>query len=194
VAGALCIVLGMGMPTVAVYVLLAALVAPSMIDLGIKPIAAHMFVMYLGMMSFLTPPVAIASYFAASMAQAPPIATSIVAMRFSWTAYIVPFLFVFSPSLLLEGDSAFDLCLAIASAVAGVWLVSAGMVGYFTRSLGPVGRILFVVAGFLLLIPHEVASWAIWTDAAGAVLGVLIVGYEVAGARAAVRLSRLRPP
>jgi len=177
-AAFLCIILGMGMPTIAVYIILAALVAPSLVELGILPIAAHMFVMYLGMMSFLTPPVAIAAYFAASMADAPPMATGWTCMRFGWTAYVVPFLFVFSPSLLLQGDDAFLLVVDVTTAIGGVWLVSAAMIGYLINPLSMAMRGLAMLAGVLLLIPQELTTGAGWTDVAGAVLALILIATD----------------
>jgi TRAP-type uncharacterized transport system fused permease subunit len=111
IAALLCIVLGMGMPTIGVYVLLAVLIAPALVELGFDPLAAHMFILYLGMMSMITPPVAIGAFFAASLAGAEPMRTGFTAMRFGWTAYIVPFLFIFSPALLLQGDNALEMAL-----------------------------------------------------------------------------------
>ena len=93
----------MGLPTVGVYVLLATLVAPSLVEVGVKPMAAHLYVMYFGMMSMITPPIAIAAFAAASVAKADPMRTGFAATRFGWTAFIVPVLFVYSPSLLLIG-------------------------------------------------------------------------------------------
>jgi len=177
ISALLCIVLGMGMPTLGVYVLLAILVAPSLVEVGVSPLAAHMFILYFGMMSLITPPVAVAAFFAASIAKAPAMATGWTCMRFGWTAYIVPFLFVFSPSLLLQGSTA-DLIIDVSSAIAGVWLVSAGMIGYFARSMAIGGRSLLMLAGALLLIPSEVAPWAVWTDWAGLTLGIAIVIWE----------------
>ncbi|HLB15539.1 MAG TPA: TRAP transporter fused permease subunit [Burkholderiales bacterium] len=178
VAGSLCIVLGMGMPTVAVYVILAALVAPSMVELGVTPLAAHMFVMYLGMMSFLTPPVAIAAYFAASMAQAPAMATAWTSMRFGWTAYVVPFLFVFAPSLLLEDADPWHVTIDVATAVGGVWLISMAMVGYALRPLSAALRVLVFAAGVMLLVPFKIAPGGHWTNAAGAVLALALLARE----------------
>jgi TRAP transporter 4TM/12TM fusion protein len=182
-AAFLCIILGMGMPTIAVYIILAALIAPSLVELGILPIAAHMFVMYLGMMSFLTPPVAIAAYFAASMADAPPMATGWTCMRFGWTAYVVPFLFVFSPSLLLQGNDAVVLVVDVATAIGGVWLVSAAMIGYFINLLSWPMRALAMLTGILLLIPQELTAGAGWTDVAGAVLAVALVAIDYSAMR-----------
>jgi TRAP transporter 4TM/12TM fusion protein len=186
IAALMCIVLGMGMPTLGVYVLLAVLVAPSLVEVGFTPLAAHMFILYLGMMSFITPPVAIAAFFAASLAGAEPMRTGFTAMRFGWTAYIVPFLFVFSPALLLQSPSWTTTAITIATALAGVWLVSAAMIGYFARPLTWLGRAAFMFAGLCLLIPDEIADWARWTDAAGAILGFTLVVYELrAGGREA---------
>ena len=185
IAAFLCIVLGMGMPTLAVYAMLATLVAPSLVDLGITPLAAHMFILYLGMMSFVTPPVAIGAYFAASLAGAEPLKTGFAATRFGWTAYIVPFLFVFSPSLLLQSKSAIDTAIAIATAVAGIWLVSAGMIGFVTRPLSLALRAGLLAGGLALLVPHEIAPWALWANVAAAPLAALRVAGEIVAARRA---------
>jgi TRAP-type uncharacterized transport system fused permease subunit len=178
IAGGVCIVLGMGMPTLAVYILLAALIAPSLVELGISPLAAHMFVMYLGMMSSLTPPVAIAAFFAASMAGAPPMATGWTAMRFSWTAYVVPFLFVFSPTLLLEDRDAVRVVIDVATAIGGVWLISMAMVGYMLRPLQLPMRVLTFVAGVMLLVPYKIAPGGHWTNGAGAVFALALLAWE----------------
>jgi TRAP transporter 4TM/12TM fusion protein len=174
-SGALCIVLGMGMPTLGVYVLLAVLFAPAFVEVGIAPIAAHMFILYLGMMSFVTPPVAIAAFFAANVAGADPMRTSWVAMRFSWTAYIVPFLFVFSPSLLLQGDSWLVTVTSVGTAVIGVWFVSSGMIGYGLGRTGTWTRAASVVAGGLLLLPVEIVYWAVYANLMGGVLAATVI-------------------
>jgi TRAP-type uncharacterized transport system fused permease subunit len=185
IAAVLCIVLGMGMPTLAVYAMLATLVAPSLVDLGITPLAAHMFILYLGMMSFVTPPVAIGAFFAASLAGAEPLKTGFAATRFGWTAYIVPFLFVFSPSLLLQSPSVLGTAIAIVTAIAGIWLVSAAMVGFISRPLSLARRGALLIAGLALLVPPEIARWALWANIAAAPLGVLLVVTELTAARRA---------
>ena len=179
IAAILCIVLGMGMPTIGVYVLLSVLVAPSLVEVGFSPLASHMFILYLGMMSMITPPVAIGAFFAASLAGAPPMRTGFVAMRLGWTAYIVPFLFMFSPALLLQGGSTVETATAIATAIIGVWLISAGMVGYLAGPIVPWLRAGFVVSGTCLLIPDQIAHWAAWTDMAGAIAGGLTVACQL---------------
>ncbi|WP_369856649.1 TRAP transporter permease [Candidatus Thalassolituus haligoni] len=152
ISALVCIVLGMGMPTVGVYLLLAVLVAPSLIQVGVEPIAAHLFIFYMGMMSMITPPIAIGAFFAASIAGADPIKTAFTSMRLGWTAYIVPFLFVTTPALLLLGDTG-DIVIAISTTLAGVWAISVGFVGYFGQRLGSLQRFGFIASGALLLFP-----------------------------------------
>ncbi len=182
-AAAICIVLGMGMPTLAVYVLLAALIAPSLVEVGIQPLAAHMFILYLGMMSFITPPVAIASFFAASLAEAPPMATGWTSMRFGWTAYVVPFLFVFAPALLLQNPDVTVTVITVGTAIAGVWLMSAAMIGYFFRIMNIGMRAAIMAAGILLLIPTAFGPWVVWANAAGGVIAALLLTYEFIAAK-----------
>ena len=172
-AALISIVLGMGMPTLGVYLLLATLVTPSMVEVGIPPMAAHLFALYFGMLSLITPPVAVAAFTAATVAESDFLRTGFAAVHFGWTAYVVPFLFVLAPELLMEG-SAFEILHTAATAVIGVWLVSAGFMGFFARPLGAVHRVLFMAAGFLLFFPAGGVSYGIWTDVAGACLaGVL---------------------
>lgn len=180
IAAMLCIVLGMGMPTIGVYVLLSVLLAPSLIELGFSPIASHMFILYFGMMSMITPPVAIGAFFAASMAGAPPMRTGFIAMRFGWTAYIVPFIFMFSPALLLQGTSTSEAVVAVGTAIAGVWLISSGMIGYLFRLMTWWMRVGFIVAGAGLLIPDSLLPGS---DLAGGILGTILVTAEYFAAR-----------
>jgi TRAP transporter 4TM/12TM fusion protein len=183
-----CIVLGMGLPTVGVYVLLAALVAPALIKVGVSPIAAHLYVMYFGMMSMITPPVAIAAFAAASIAGADPMRTGWSAVAFGWTAFVVPFLFVLSPQLLLQG-APWAVALAAATAMAGVWLVSIAVTGYFLRPLAAPWRAAFAASGLMALIPAGAFPGAIYTDAAGMLAGLGLIGYEIAVRR---RRSRVK--
>jgi TRAP transporter 4TM/12TM fusion protein len=146
------IILGMGMPTTAVYVLLAVLVAPGLAKLGILPIAAHLFIFYFGMLSMITPPVCIASYAAATIGKTDPIKTGWAAMRLCSIAYVVPFLFVFSPTLLLIGHW-YDVLASVLTAVGGAILLGVGIVGYLFRPVGAVKRVFFITAAIGLLIP-----------------------------------------
>ncbi len=177
-AAVVCILLGMGLPTAGVYVLLAALVAPAMVEVGVVPIAAHLYVMYFGMMSMITPPVAIAAFAAAGLARADPMRTGWEACRFGWSAYVVPFLFVLSPTLLLIGP-ADAVALAIVTAVLGIWLVSIALIGYFMRPMGAALRAVFGFSGLMALIPAGAFPGAAITDIVGALLGAILIGREV---------------
>lgn len=173
-----CIILGMGLPTLGVYVLLAALVAPALIEVGIEPIAAHLYVLYFGMMSMITPPIAMAAFAAASIAKAPSMATGLAAMRFGWSAYVIPILFVFSPSLLMIGEP-LDITLTIVTAGIGVWLISAALAGYFSDQLTGLMRGLFTVCGLLALIPASAFPGAIVSDLLGVGGGVVLMAAEL---------------
>jgi TRAP-type uncharacterized transport system fused permease subunit len=174
------LILGMGMPTTAVYVLLAVLVAPGLAKLGILPIAAHLFIFYFGMLSMITPPVCIASYAAASIGKTDPIKTGWEGMRLCAIAYVVPFLFVFSPSLLLIGHW-YVVLLSVATAVVGAVLLGVGLVGYLFRPVGVLKRILFILAATGLLIPLHSGEFAALTWASNGIalaLAVLLVLIE----------------
>jgi TRAP transporter 4TM/12TM fusion protein len=173
-----CIILGMGLPTLGVYVLLAALVAPALIQLGVEPIAAHLYVLYFGMMSMITPPIALAAFAAASIAKAPSMATGWAAMRFGWVAYVIPILFGFSPTLIMVGTPQ-SIGLAIVTAGLGVWLISAALAGFFSGPLSGVSRILFTGAGLLALIPSDAFAGAIYSDVMGIALGIALVLHDV---------------
>jgi TRAP-type uncharacterized transport system fused permease subunit len=175
-SAAVCIVLGMGLPTVGVYVLLAALVAPSLIEVGVEPIAAHMYVMYFGMMSMITPPIAIAAFAAASLAGADAMRTGFAACRFGWTAFIVPVLFVFSPNLLLIGGT-WTIAWAFFTAMGGVWLISIAFVGHFQRPLTAMMRLLFFAFGISALIPADMFG-GVLLDSIGVAGGAVLIAYE----------------
>ncbi|MCP1673684.1 TRAP transporter 4TM/12TM fusion protein [Natronocella acetinitrilica] len=186
-AAAASVVLGMGMPTVGVYVLLATLVAPAMIEAGVTPMAAHMFVLYFGMLSMVTPPVALAAFAAGHLAQADPWRTSMAAVKLGWTAYIVPFLFVFSPVLLLEQGVSLDFFWILASALLGVWLVSAAIAGQFFGRIGASYRLLLTVAGLMVLVPPNAFEGAVMVEVAGLALAAVAVTWLVIAARRAAR-------
>lgn len=181
VAAVLCIILGMGMPTLGVYVLLAVLIAPALVEAGVTPIAAHMFILYLGMMSFVTPPVAIGAFFAANLAKGDPMRTAWIAMRYSWVAYVIPFLFVVSPTLLLQEGGVFETGLAIATAGVGIWFVSAGMVGFGMRRMPPLGRLAAMVGGGMLLLPIGATDWAPMANLVGGALAAAVLVVEYIG-------------
>jgi len=178
ITAAVTLLLGMGMPTPAVYVLAAALAAPAMIALGVPVLAAHLFVVYYASMSAITPPVAVAAFAAASIAQADPIRIGLIACRLAIVAFALPFCFVFRPGLLLLGD-----LLGIASALlvtlAGVVALVAGFEGWLGRALSSAQRVLLLLAGLALIAPDPL------TDLIGAVLSVVALASVWRRARAA---------
>ncbi|WP_099867143.1 TRAP transporter permease [Pararhizobium haloflavum] len=177
-----CIVLGMGLPTLGVYVLLAALVAPALIEVGIEPMAAHLYILYFGMMSMITPPIAIAAFAAASIARASAMATGFAAVKFGWSAFVIPFLFVFSPTLIMIGQPV-EIAVAVVTAGIGVWLISAALAGYFVARLSPAMRGLFIIAGLLALIPAGAFPGAGVTDLVGVAAGLALMAFELYRAR-----------
>ncbi len=152
-------ILGIGMTVTAAYIFLAIVLVPALTNSGLDPLASHMFVMYWGMLSFITPPVALAAFAAASVAHVSPMRAGIEAMRLGAIIYFVPFFFVFNPALLLQGGALENLQ-AISTALLGVALVSAALQGYLI-GLGELGRgsrgtavrILIGIAGLTLALP-----------------------------------------
>ena len=183
-AAAVSIILGMGLPTIGVYVMLAILVAPALVKVGVPPLAAHLFILYFGMMSLITPPVAPAAYVAAAIAGSPSMATGWTAVRFGWSSYIVPFLFVYSPAILMKG-SWWDILVVTLTSLAGIWLICAAMVGYFTRVLPLAMRLAFIAAGIMMLLPHQASTLMLWLNIIGAALGFTLLFLELKNRKAA---------
>jgi len=150
-------ILGMGMPLIGTYIMLVILIAPAMIEAGVPPLAAHLFVMYFGTMSFLTPPVCISVYVAAGIANSNPMRTGFQAVRLGIVAYIVPFVFVYSPALLLMG-TAKDTAFVVLTALMGIISLAIGLEGYLFKKIDIVKRIGFVLSGLMLILPiHSVS-------------------------------------
>jgi len=185
IAAIICIVLGMGMPTTGVYVLLAALVAPSLVEAGVEKLSAHMFILYFGMMSMITPPIALAAFAAASLSRADPMKTGFAAMRMGWVAYVIPFLFVLSPTLIMLGEP-WKIALNVCTASVGVFAASVAVVGYFTRPLGFAPRVLLAIGGLMAVFPDTAIGMHGVIDAAGIVLSAAILGREYLTTRRAL--------
>ena len=151
------LLLGMGLPTTAAYVLGASVLAPALITLGIPALAAHLFVMYYACLSALTPPVCVAVFMAAGLAKANWFKTGCISCMVALPIFVVPFTFCYNPALLLEG-SALEVVTAVITALLGVVLIDICTVGYLKRPVNPVLRILLLVGGILLLIPSYVVS------------------------------------
>ncbi len=178
------IVLGMGMPTTPAYIVMVSLLVPAIIKLGAVTPAAHMFAFYFAILSAITPPVALAVFAAAGLAKANMWSTGWAAMRAAAPAYIVPFMFVYEPALLLIGNWTTSLHAAVSASI-GVILLSAGLFGYLLRPATLWQRAILVVAALLLIKP----GWM--TDLAGLLLGasvaiVQLVSSRRGAARAAV--------
>lgn len=196
-AAGVCIVLGMGMGTVAVYVLVATLLGPALSQLGILPIAGHLFLFYFAMLSLLTPPVCVAAYAAAAIGGAHPMKTGFEAVRLGAVAYIVPFLFVYSPTLLLIGTFT-DVLLAVVTAFLGTALLAVGLVGYLYRHIGWSWRLPLIAAGIALLIPpRSPIPFSEAINIVGATIGIVFVLLEKLGRRhrlASIGETSAEPP
>ena len=173
-AGAISIILGMGMPTVGVYLLLATLVIPSMVEAGVPPIAAHMFAFYFGILSMITPPVAAAAFAAATVAKSDFLRTGVAAVAFGWPAYVVPFIFALSPEMLWQG-TAFEIARIFLLSVVGVFLISAGWIGFWAGRMGALWRVAFAVAGVACLLPGSAIPGGAALDAFGLIAGALMI-------------------
>jgi TRAP transporter 4TM/12TM fusion protein len=180
VGGVIGIILGMGMPTTAVYILLATLIAPSIVETGVPKLAAHMFVIYFGMLSMITPPVALAAYAAANISKAGVMETGWAACRIGWVKFVLPFMFVLSPTLLMIGKPSSIIYDAF-TAFLGVYIATVGIVGFFQREIGPVLRLVMIAAGVAAILPDAALGFAIpgLISATGILVGgtVLVVEY-----------------
>jgi TRAP transporter 4TM/12TM fusion protein len=144
------LVLGMGLPTTAAYLILASVVAPSLVKMGLTPLSAHMFVFFYGCISTITPPVALASYVAAGLAGANADRVGWIAFRFGTVSFILPFMFVYGPSLLMKGTF-LEILWTVAVSIAGVFAVAASVVGHLKGPLSPLPRGLLLISGVLLI-------------------------------------------
>jgi TRAP transporter 4TM/12TM fusion protein len=178
------LILGMGLTTSAAYILTVILGGPVLIELGVHPLAAHMFVFYYACLSTITPPVALASFAGAAIAGSKPFATGFESMRLAAVAYLVPYFFVFSPELIWKGSIG-TIALAAFSATIGTIALGSGLMGYLVARLNPFFRLLLLAAGLCLIKP------GLWTD----ILGVVVLGgitcYQLSSSRksAAVQLN-----
>jgi len=192
VSALICTVLGMGMPTSGVYVLLAALVAPSLVEAGVQPIAAHLFILYFGMMSMITPPVALAAFAAATISKADALGTGLAAMRIGWAAYIIPFIFLGSPALLLDGPWT-SVISPLFLSVTGIAAICIGVVGHLQRSLGLGGRLFFFMLGLASLPLGYLPEISMPLHFLFAVAAILLVVSHMFMARRLARADPIAP-
>src|SRR3990172_3179250 len=152
-------IFGMGMTITACYIFLAIVLAPPLVAAGFDPVAVHLFMLYWGMVSFITPPVAIAAFVAAGIAKAAPMAVGLRAVRLGSTMYFVPFFFVLNPALILRGAPG-EIAVVVATAVIGIWLIASAIEGYMIglgrldRGIGgAVARLLLFASGMAMALP-----------------------------------------
>ncbi|MBE6991943.1 MAG: TRAP transporter permease [Ruminococcaceae bacterium] len=167
-----CIILGMGVPTTANYVIMATTCAPILTKMGIEPIAAHMFVFYFGIVADITPPVALAAYAGSAIAKANPMKTGLNASRLAIAAFIIPYIFAMSPSMLFVNANAIEVVQIILTSILGMFSVSIGMVGFLRAKVSPLLRIIAIVGGLALIIP------GLTTDLVGLAVIVLLVVFQ----------------
>jgi TRAP transporter 4TM/12TM fusion protein len=176
------IILGLGVPTTANYIIMATLMAPALIQLDVPPLAAHMFVFYFGILADTTPPVGLGAYVAAGIARAGPIRTAIEGFKFSITAFIIPFMFVYNPTLLLIGDiQVFELGWLVVSGLIGVYALSVMKEGWWRTRANALERIAMTVAAILLIQP------SLTVDIAGFALMGVVYGWQTVKLRLEAR-------
>ncbi len=165
------IILGMGLPPIVSYIVLAALEAPVLVSMGIEPIAAHLFIFYYCTLSLLTPPICTTAFTAASIAEAPPMRTGFESVRFGIVLFTLPYLFVYTPSLLMHG-TIYEILMVIIIAAAGVFSLAIAAQGFFLTRLKFFERSLFAAASILIFWPNSVVI------ASGILLFVALIIFE----------------
>ena len=175
-----CIVLGMGVPTTANYCIMAATCAPILIRMGVPTLAAHFFVFYFGIVADLTPPVALAAYAGAAIAQANPMKTALTATKLAIGAFIVPYVFALNPAMLFIDTTASEIILICITSLIGIFAVSASLEGYFLHHMACYERVLCVCGGLLLIYP------GLATDVIGVVLVAVATVIQIATKKKAV--------
>jgi TRAP transporter 4TM/12TM fusion protein len=173
----LAFILGIGLPTVSVYILTATLLAPALVKLGVTPMAAHMFVMYNGMLSMITPPVAFAAYAAANIARTDGWTTGWVACLVGWSTFVLPFLFVLTPSLLMDGTWT-EIALNFTRVTFGIWIGTTAAVGYALSRLSPTERAVAVVVSLMVVLPPAAFDAAIWINLVGIATAVVLLAFD----------------
>ncbi|MEX2127960.1 MAG: TRAP transporter permease [Xanthobacteraceae bacterium] len=177
------IVLGMGMPTTPAYIIMAALLIPALIKLGVVVPAAHMFAFYFAILSAITPPVALAVYAAAGLAKSDLWSSGWAAVKIGAAGFIVPFMFVYEPALLMISDDWLWIIWRFVCACVGIVIFAGGLHGYFLVGASWWQRALLVAGGFCLVVP------ALWTDFAGALLAAIVIGSQLFDRRAAQKTA-----
>jgi len=181
------VLFGMGLPTVVCYVLLAATVAPSLVDLGVIPIAAHLYIFYFGMLCMVTPPVSFAAYAGAAIANADPMKTGWTAWTFALAGFLLPYMFVYNNSLLLMG-SVINISFAVLTAAIGVICLGIGIIGFFLEKTNPVERLIFLGAALLLI------KTGLITDITGLICVLVVIFSQLKKRKKTIRGEQLKQP
>lgn len=163
-AAMVALILGMGMPTTAAYAIAAAVLAPGLSKIGVEPLVAHMFIFYFAVISAITPPVALASFAAAGMCNGDPWKTSWAALKMGLATFLVPFMFFFSPALLMQGSAAEIVQVTVTGAI-GVWFLAGSTEGWFGGKLAMPLRVVLFVAAIAVIVPETTS------DIAGLIVG-----------------------
>lgn len=164
------LILGMGVPTTANYVITSTIAAPALVQMHVPVLAAHMFAFYFGIVADVTPPVALAAYAGAGIAGANPMKTGVTAVKLAIAAFVVPYIFVLAPQLLMINATAPTILMAMVTAIIGMWGLSLAMIGFCQHPLNVLQRIAFFIGGLCLIIPGSM------TDLIGIV--ILFLGYQ----------------
>jgi TRAP transporter 4TM/12TM fusion protein len=167
------IILGMGSPTTANYVITSTIAAPAIILLGVPDLSAHLFVFYFGIVADVTPPVALAAFAAAGVSGGDPIKTGVTASKLAIGAFIIPYMFVLSPELLMIDTTWYYLIWVVFTALAGMMAIGGGVIGYWLRKLNIFERLLGIAGGLLLIYPEGV------TDIVGLCIFILLIALQV---------------
>jgi len=154
-----CIILGMGLPTTAAYVIAASILAPSLIKLGLTPLTSHLFVFYFACLSAITPPVALAAYAGAGIAKCSPMTTAVEACKLGFAGFIVPFAFCYSPAMMMQGTVP-EILSVFLTAFIGTAVISGGFQGWLFWRLNIIERVILIASGLLLFIPGSVTDIA----------------------------------
>jgi TRAP transporter 4TM/12TM fusion protein len=167
-----CIILGMGVPTTANYLIMATITAPILTEMGLPLLAAHMFVFYFGIVADITPPVALAAYAGSAIAHSNPLKTGVMATRLAITAFIIPYIFAFNPKMLFIEATTIEVVLIIVTSLVGIFALSAALEGYMFRKLKFFEIIPLIVGGLLMIYPGHI------TDAIGFVIVAGITAFQ----------------
>jgi len=180
-----CILLGAGIPTTANYIIMVTVAAPTLVQLGVEPLVAHFFVFYYGVLADITPPVALAAYAASGMAGSDPFKTGNTAFRLGLAKALVPFVFVFSPSLLIvaKGFTGYDFIVTFSGCVIGILLLAAALSKFFLVEMKRAEQLLCVAAALLLIAP------GLWPSLVGGALALPVLLHQFAARRSAIRLA-----